>query len=387
MKAVVKKILVWRLWLVLVVVFTTVFLQVRENQVFTTLLLDHQLDGFLASEWVYPWSNFDGVHYLNIAQRGYIEEGRFLPLYPVLVWFFSQPFTWIFGNSISVYFWMSQLIQVVLVSVAVILFQKLVRKDYTKRITTHATTLLLSFPLAFFLVATYSESLFLVLGMLSLYLARQKKWRLAVLTGMLLAITRLSGVLLIFALLTELVVQNKGRIEIKKQSKQLLGFCLIPVLLLGYAYFNHLKWGDWLYFVSAHAQLGNSREVSSLVFPLVTVYRYLKILLTVSPNIYEFWIAVLEILALVYASVLMVAAHIKKLRPTYQVYMLSMITLPLLSGTLSGLPRYVLPLFPLFIVQAVVLEKRPKLFKLIVVAGLVLQAVLLALFARSYYVS
>src|SRR3989338_7634876 len=33
-----------------------------------------------------PWANFDGVHYLSIAERGYVQyEQAFFPLYPVLV--------------------------------------------------------------------------------------------------------------------------------------------------------------------------------------------------------------------------------------------------------------------------------------------------------------
>lgn len=174
-------------------------------------------------------------------------------------------------------------------------------------------------------------------------------------------------------------------------------FALIPTLLLLYGWFNYLKWGDFLYFVNAHGMLGNSREVSGLVFPLVTVYRYIKIFSTVSATQYEFWIALLEFGALVYATLNIFLVWKMKLRTSYLIFSLTMVSLPLLSGTLSGFPRYILPIFPFFLAQGLWYEKlqksngATKLGKLIIVTfivfSLLLQAVLLALFSRGYYVS
>ena len=48
-------------------------------------------------EWLWFWGGFDGVHYLNIAEKGY-EYGltqAFFPLYPLLIRWLN-----LFGNSL-----------------------------------------------------------------------------------------------------------------------------------------------------------------------------------------------------------------------------------------------------------------------------------------------
>src|SRR5207249_4677603 len=48
------------------------------------------IDSFL----LYPWANFDGVHYLTIASIGYWlgAVGRFFPFYPLLIYGISHLF-------------------------------------------------------------------------------------------------------------------------------------------------------------------------------------------------------------------------------------------------------------------------------------------------------
>ncbi|NIP31808.1 MAG: hypothetical protein GTO02_20035, partial [Candidatus Dadabacteria bacterium] len=53
------------------------------------------------------------------------------------------------------------------------------------------------FPTAYFLHAAYTESLFLALTIASFYYARNDKWALCGVIGMLAALTRITGILLL----------------------------------------------------------------------------------------------------------------------------------------------------------------------------------------------
>lgn len=375
------------MWLLLVVVMAVLFVPLRQNQLFTTLLQDHSLTGFIRSEFIYPYANFDGVHYLNIAYTGYSNEGRFLPAYPFIIKTLSLPFSVFFGNSITVYFWVAAVFQFLIGFLAVKYLYRLLRLDYSEELSKKTIYFFVAFPTAFFLATHYSEAFFIYLSVISFYFARKRKWLLACMVTAVLSVTRLSGLLMIFPLLVELFLQQKQKIQFNRLAKKVVLFLLIPLPLILYAYFNYIKWGDWLYFVHAHGALGNSRSVAGIVLPFVTVYRYIKIVLTVSPVVYEFWIAVLELLSLLFVSFSLYLGYIKKIRWSYQVYSLVLIVLPIFSGTLSGFPRYILPLFPLFLALAMSLKSRPKLFKWCLFACLLLQAVLFALFVRRYYIS
>jgi len=391
-----KKLLIWRVWLFFPILIASLYLPFRENSLFTTLWQYVPKYQVVENQNIYPWSNFDGVHYIAIASRGYINEGRFLPLFPMIIAAISYPLS-IF-LEIQPYgpvtFWTGLLISNFFFLLAIHYLYKLLRLDYKKETVMRTILLLIVFPTSFFFVSVYTESLFLLLSVLSIFSARKKQWGRAICFAMLLTITRLPGILITIPLLYEFITNEIKLKEIDQLRKlltlrnmaKLLPFLLITLPLFGYSYFNYLKWQDPLFFIHAH-DLGNSRSVSSLVFPLVTVYRYLKIFLTVNFNLYEFWVAIIEFISLIIASIGIIYSFIKKIRTSYQIFSISLISLPILSGTLSGFPRYSIIAFPLFIGLALRLEKHSKLFKLILFISILLQAVLLMLFSKGWYVS
>jgi len=155
---------------------------------------------FLKNFLIYPWANFDGVRYLSIAGRGYISEAAFFPLYPILIRFFSG----IFGTGAT--FGFIQFISGLLISnifflLSLIIFYKLIRLDFSKKIAKKTILKLLIFPTSFFFASIYSESLFLFLTLLSFYFARKGKWISASISAFFLSVTRLVGVLILPALI------------------------------------------------------------------------------------------------------------------------------------------------------------------------------------------
>lgn len=75
----------WRLLIFIPIFFAVVILPYRATHTYTQLSYFYDLDGLLKQPFLSAWANFDGVHYINIATRGYVDEGRFLPLYPILI--------------------------------------------------------------------------------------------------------------------------------------------------------------------------------------------------------------------------------------------------------------------------------------------------------------
>ncbi|OGE44282.1 hypothetical protein A3A45_01865 [Candidatus Daviesbacteria bacterium RIFCSPLOWO2_01_FULL_36_8] len=103
------------------------------------------------------------------------------------------------------------------------------------------------------------------------------------------------------------------------------------------------------------------------------------------PGQFEYWIALLELSVFIAVSFLIYLGWKKKLNPSWLIFSLLTFLLPSFSGTFSGLPRYVITIFPIFIVLALI---KNRLFK--ISYGLispVLLLLLLVLFSRGYFVA
>ena len=73
----------------------------------------------------------------------------------------------------------------------------LTRNEFSEEIARRAVLYAAVFPTAFFFLAPYSESLFLLLVLLSFWSARRGRWAMAGATGALAALTRNLGVLVV----------------------------------------------------------------------------------------------------------------------------------------------------------------------------------------------
>ncbi len=143
------------------------------------------------------WQRFDTNWYLKIAQRGYaVNDGSvaFFPLYPLLI---RLAGTLCFGNDLFAALLISNLAAIGVFHFVYRMADQLAYPQAAAR-----TVLFLAvFPTSFFLLAGYTESLFLLLALGSLDAATRHRWTTAGLLGALAALTRLQGVLLIVPLL------------------------------------------------------------------------------------------------------------------------------------------------------------------------------------------
>ena len=377
-KRIVLLFIVWRIFLFIPLIVSEAFLLPRKSYEYTLLTYFLEKSSILYNFLLYPFANFDAVFYLLIAAKEYTVNAGFFPLFPLTIRIATLPFNVIPFDAIQYFF------AVLLVSVyflaAIIVFYKLIRLDYKENVAIWSIVFLLIFPTSFFYAAIYSESLFLLLSLLAFYFARKKKWFWAGITGGLLSATRIVGIAMWPALIYEYFKESRNKPTIKA-----LPLLLVPLGLLGYMFYNFQKWGNPFYFIQAQGNFANNRSVDSIVLFPQTVFRYIKILLSVKPNIYEWWVAFFELSFFIFALSLLYIAWKKKIRFSYIFFGLLCFIIPVSSGTFSGLPRYIAVIFLIFITLALI---KSRLFKIIYSAiSVILLFIFFMLFSKGYFIS
>jgi len=318
---------------------------------------------------------FDGVHYLTIVRQGYEGTGliqAFFPLYPLVIRWLS------WGEMINPVV-IGVLLSLLSITGSLFLWCRLMEIEGEKRLTIRfALIILLSFPTAFFFTQVYSESLFLFFTLTSFYLARTQRWWLAGIVGALAAATRITGVFLILGLLWEYWQQHK------KINITLLA-CFLPLLGLGfYMFYLYTVFGDPLMFFHVQSQFGAGRETDRLILLYQVVYRYLKMLFTVSTQSWLYYQVVIELGSAIFGMIGLVLTFFT-LRRSYFWYSLPAFLLPTLTGTFSSLPRYILVLFPVFWAYAKI--RSTKIKWIIIGVHVVLQVINVLLFTQGKWVA
>lgn len=369
----------WRIFLFLPLIISQTFLGFRTGFDYTrlTYFLSDKTS-ILSNFLLYPFANFDGVYYLLIAAKGYTVNAGFFPLFPLSIHIATLPFN-VLPFDLAQYSIATFLVNIYFFT-GLIVFYKLLRLDYKKNIAILSIVFLLIFPTSFFFASIYSESLFLLLSLASFYFVRKKKWFWAGIVGAFLSATRLVGITILPAMLYEYFKYEKN-----KSVTKLLSIFLAPLGLIAYAFYNLQKWGNAFYFIQAQGNLQNNRSVESVILPIQTVIRYFKILISVNPYLYEWWVAFFELSFFIFSLILFYIGWKKKIRFSYLLFGLFALLIPSLTGTLSGIPRYVLIIFPIFITLALI---KNKLFKIIYCAiSAVLLFLFFMLFSKGYFIA
>lgn len=369
--------LIWRITIVVVLIFSINFIPLRYHDRF---LGGGSINYQLAPE-LFSWANFDGEHYLSIAIFGYKEkEQAFFPVYPGMISILAKPFSSDLVSSLVNSTIAGLIISNLSFLLALIILWNLITIDYSKKIALFTLAALLLFPTSFYFGAVYSESLFLVLSVGSFYLARKGRWFSASLLGAVASATRVFGVLLLAALLIEAWEQRT------KLSKSFWIF-LIPLGLIFYMMFQYFTVGDPLAFYSLQKQVGEQHQEGLILLPQV-YFRYVKMLLTVDLSNPIYQTIILEFLVGLAFFLLPVYGYFKKMRLSYLTYAMLGFLLPTITGSFSSVPRYVIVLFPSFLILAVLINKLPNLLKIVIlifsVSVLMIET---ALFLRGYWVA
>ncbi len=358
-----KSFLIWLAGLFIILFFAAKFISINKN--------------FLG---IFPFSNFDGEHYISIAARGYgFGERAFFPLYPLSIGFFGK----IFGGSALSYTISGILISWTAFFIGLIGFLKLLKFDFSDKTAKLAIILLLIFPTSFYFASVYTESLFFALSVWSFYFGRRGSWFVSIILSIFLTATRFVGIIMLPVLIVEWYLQNKDEKDfLKKFPKIILG---VPAGLLAYMYYLGKTAGNVFAFYTSLSTFGEQRSTRPIFLPQV-FYRYifriipaltLNFFPVVFTTFFEFFIGgIYLILSL---------ASFFKLRLSYSLFLLFGYLIPTFSGSFSSMPRYVLILFPAYILFAKFLEGR-KIFAFLAIS-LILLIISFSLFARWYWIS
>jgi hypothetical protein len=217
-------------------------------------------------ELVRHWERWDTSWYLIIADSGYTYDQRsaaFFPLYPMTVRVANVLLP---GDTLMA----ALLVSVLSCLVALIMVHRLTEEMMGPGDARRATFYLLAFPTGFYLMAAYTESLFVALAVASLYCMRRSLWWPAGLLAGYASATRMAGVMLGAAFVFEYLRQGgfswRGfawrssgprlpvpRITWPRLRWDGLALLLVPVGLLCYVAYCYLEFGDPMFFMEQQA--------------------------------------------------------------------------------------------------------------------------------------
>lgn len=191
------------------------------------------------------WDHWDTTIYVTIAKYGYTDAARtaFFPLYPLL----ERALMYVHNNALIDGLIISNLAGL---GIFIVLY-RLVSKDFNAEQAERAVLYLALFPTAFYLASGYNESLFIFLVILSFYQLRHGHWWWAGLFGLLASLTRSTGVLLVIPFYYEYL--RRGQFQLKALRWDALAGALIPGGAMLFAAWCYVLYHDPLAFLHAEA--------------------------------------------------------------------------------------------------------------------------------------
>lgn len=328
-----------------------------------------------------PWANLDGVHYLSIAENGYgIYQQAFFPFFPLIIKFLSFV-------SFNNYLISGLIITHLSFFIALYFFYKLVKLDYSEKTANWSVLFLIFFPTSFFFASVYTESLSLASIMVSFYFVRKSNFLLGSFLGGISSATRFVGILLLPSIIIEFCQKYKKR---KLDRDNFPASILISIIifsssgLLLYIFYLWKMFGDPLLFIHSLSAFGVGRSGGEVILLPQVIFRYLKIFATVPFFTHNALIALLEF-GLFFIFLFILVFNIKKIRLSYLIFGILAVMIPTLSGTLASIPRYLLIIFPVFIILG---DLKSNLLKVsLLILSLVFLAVLTSYFLRGYFIA
>lgn len=196
------------LWAILILALRP--LPVEPNEILRPYLGQDELRTGLSGLLLGPWQRFDTLRYLSIAEKGYedIENSVFPPLYPLSMraggWLLSSFIPSGAGNLLA-----AIIISNLAFIGSLIFLYRITVTEKDEATARRAIVYLAIFPTAFFLVAAYTESLFLFLALATIWAARRGKFWAAGFSGLLASLTRITGWVLAVPLGYEYMAQRE----------------------------------------------------------------------------------------------------------------------------------------------------------------------------------
>jgi len=240
---------------------------------------------------------------------------------------------------------------------------KLISLDYEEKEARKIIWLLALYPTSYYFTAAYTESLFFLFTVLTLYFIRTNKWVGAGASGFLASVTRNIGVFLTIPFVLEYfsihrwsdVMQlfQKRLWRVKNYGWKLCWMFMIPASLFLYMLFLKVKFNDALAFSHAQRKYGRG-----FMDPIITLYNGYKMAIhwLVSKTFDWFWMYYFLELFAVTLTIIVLVTMIRRMRLSYWIIILYSFIIPI-TAPANGVykdyfvsySRYSLVIFPLFI--------------------------------------
>jgi hypothetical protein len=139
------------------------------------------------------WQRWDACWYSKIAAFGYEPREmsvNFWPLFPALTGVVAR----LVGGSVALG---GLVVSAIAYVAAMVGLYRLIARDVDDETARRTMVLVTIFPSAFFLFAPFTEALFLALAVWTMAAARERLWLLAAVVGLLAGLTRIQGVFLV----------------------------------------------------------------------------------------------------------------------------------------------------------------------------------------------
>jgi len=311
----------------------------------------------LGAALILPFGDWDGIWYQRIADYGYdptVAHGNgvaFSPLYPMLM------------RYVHVALDVSYLAAGVMLStaaflVALVLLHRLVARRSGERVARTAVWLTAFFPVSFVFSSAYTESLYLLLTLLTFALLEGRRFVAACGAGALVVLTRPTGIMLVPALMIRLW-REQGRRLSRGFVLRLLPLAALPVVYILFGLYLYYRTGDP--FATQSAQSAGWGRGANLLLVLAMPIAVLNGLYVAAYDLGRAGYLFDTVCAMVWALLLIEGWVRRRLPPEYLLYGSLAVALPVFAGTYVALPRYGMGIFVVMWLAAFHVAARPLL--------------------------
>jgi len=307
------------------------------------------------------FQKWDAYWFLNIVRGGYHFHGvqeqvqgvvagipetniTAFPLYPLAI----KAVSWVVGDPAVAGLIVSQ----ICLFLALVLLYRLAKLDLGDSGAAWAVWLFAVQPWTYAFSAIYSESLFFMLVVAAVLAARRNRFYLAGLAGMLAAMTRFLGVLVLIPVgLEYFFARREKRFRVDRTAPSL---ALIPLgMIIYFGYLWRLTGDPFAYFT---AQAGWHKQV---VGPWYHLVRWLTSGAFNGEVLFDLGVVVFMVALLVLGY--------RLVRRSYWIYVLAYFLVLMSSTSLLGLSRYCAGLFPVYLILAALAERSPQVGRTVLI--------------------
>lgn len=332
------------------------------------------------SRLYYAWQHYDARHYRVLAEFGYHdytnEEHLFLVFFPLYPWLVHG-----LARLIPNYDLCGHLLSALCFVGSCYMLARLTTEEFGSRIGKLALALFSAYPWAFFFAAYYTESLFMLLSLITFYCIRRHRYLLVGIFGALAALTRMQGILLALVAAVEYVVSERPQHKLRARMwrelwhdlwSKLLCIALAGLGVAAYLYLNYSVEGNPFQFTIYQDQhwfqhfVALPRCLSVIIDYLIRNWPARISIMTWAPNL------------IVFAVCLAAAIYgVRRLPAAWMTYFLLVFMMNYSLSWPLSCGRYIASAFPLPVILATASSRRPTLRYFLIVFCMILQGALL----------